>query len=583
MRYSKSFIPTLREDPAEARKNPSHRLLLRGGYIRQVGAGIYEFLPLGLKVLRKVEGIVRQEMDAAGAQEVMLPALVPADLFKETGRWDLFGSALFRLKDQKRNDYHLGPTHEEVITDLVRSVVRSYRQLPLNLYQIQWKYRDEARPRAGLLRCREFLMKDAYSFDTTEEGALASYRTMRAAYDRVFQRVGVKYRVVAADSGAMGGNTSAEFQILAETGEDAIVVCPSCEYAANVEAAVAQRAPSGAATAATGKRESDVATPNKKTIEEVAEFLKVPASQTLKAGVYVFGEGAGSAGRTAVIFVRGDRRINEVALSRELGATWLRAAEDEELSAAGLHAGYIGPRELPASVERVLVDREIAEATEMVAGANKSGFHRQHVTVADAVATLGDRARVADVRAVGSGDPCPQCGAGLQEYKGIEGGHIFVLGTHYTGKMNAKFLDEGGAEKLIVMGCYGIGVSRLVAAAAEQCHDADGLTWPMAIAPYQVMLSALVTTPEAVSAADALYAALTARGVEVLFDDRDERPGVKFKDADLLGIPLRVTLGKKSLEQGKVELKARTSKDVELVDLTTAADEIAARVRSALG
>ena len=583
MRYSKSFIPTLREDPAEARKNPSHRLLLRGGYIRQVGAGIYEFLPLGLKVLRKVEGIVRDEMDRAGAQEVMLPALVPAELFKETGRWDLFGSTLFRLKDQKRNDYHLGPTHEEVITDLVRGVVRSYRQLPVNLYQIQWKYRDEARPRAGLLRCREFLMKDAYSFDATEEGALASYRTMRAAYDRIFTRVGVKYRVVAADSGAMGGNTSAEFQILAETGEDAIVVCSACDYAANVEAAVAQRAPSTVAATASGKRESDIATPNKKTIEEVAEFLKVPSTQTVKAGVYLFGQATGSAPRVVVVFVRGDRRINEVALSRELTATWLRPAEDEELSAAGLQAGYIGPRELPAGVEKVLVDREIAEATEMVVGANKSGFHRQHTAMADAVGALGERAKIADIRAVGNGDPCPQCGAALQEYKGIEGGHIFVLGTHYTGKMGAKFLDESGAERLIVMGCYGIGVSRLVAATAEQCHDNDGLTWPMSIAPYQVMLSALVTTPEAVAAADGLYEALTARGVEVLFDDRDERPGVKFKDADLLGIPLRVTLGKKSLEQGKVELKARTSKDVELIDIATAADEIAARVKAALG
>lgn len=583
MRYSKSFIPTLREDPAEARKNPSHRLLLRGGYVRQVGAGIYEFLPLGLRVLRKVEGIVREEMDRAGAQEVMLPALVPAELFKETGRWDLFGSTLFRLKDQKKNDYHLGPTHEEVITDLVRGVVRSYRQLPVNLYQIQWKYRDEARPRAGLLRCREFLMKDAYSFDTTEEGALASYASMRAAYDRVFTRVGVKYRMVAADSGAMGGNTSAEFQILADTGEDAIVVCPSCEYAANVEAAVAQRAEVSAPSAAAGtKPEADVATPNKKTIEEVAEFLKVPATQTVKAGLYLFGQGAGSAGRLAVTFVRGDRRVNEVALHRELAATWLRPAEDEELQAAGLHPGYVGPRGLPPGVEVVLVDREVAEATGVVAGANKNGFHRQNVAMADATASLGDRGKVADVRAVGSGDPCPQCGTGLQEYKGIEGGHIFVLGTHYTGKMGAKFLDETGNERLIVMGCYGIGVSRLVAATAEQCHDADGLTWPMAIAPYQVMLSALVSTPEAVSAADALYAALTERGVEVLFDDRDERPGVKFKDADLLGIPLRVTLGKKSLEQGKVEVKARTSKDVEMVDIATAADDIAARVKAAL-
>ncbi len=582
MRYSKAFIPTLREDPAEAKKNPSHRLLLRAGYVRQVGAGIYEFLPMGLRVLRKVEGIVRQEMDRAGAHEVMLPALVPAELFRETGRWDLFGSTLFRLKDQKRNDYHLGPTHEEVITDLVRSVVRSYRQLPVNLYQIQWKYRDEARPRAGLLRCREFLMKDAYSFDTSQDGALESYRGMRAAYDRIFQRIGVDYRVVAADSGAMGGSTSAEFQILAETGEDAIVVCPQCAYAANVEAAVAQRAVV-AADAATTERETDVATPGKKTIEEVAEFLKVAPSATVKAGIYVFGKAPGDAGALVVVFVRGDRRINEVALNRELGATWLRPAEEDEITTAGLHAGYVGPGGLAAGATVVLVDAEVAGAQGVVAGANRVGFHRRGVSMPAAVAALGDRARVADVRAVGSGDPCSQCGAPLKEFMGIEGGHIFVLGTHYTAKMGAKFLDEAGVEKHIVMGCYGIGVSRLVAATVEQRHDADGIRWPMSIAPFQVMLSLLVNSPEGVQAADALYEALTARGIEVLYDDRDERPGVKFKDADLLGIPLRVAIGKKSLEQRKVEVKLRDAKDVVLVDLDAAADDVAARVRTALG
>ncbi len=581
MRYSRSLIPTLREDPAEAKKNPSHRLLLRAGYVRQVGAGIYEFLPLGLRVLRKVESIVREEMDRAGALEVMMPALCPSELLKETGRWELFGSTLFRLKDQRGNDYNLGPTHEEVITDMVRGVVRSYRQLPVNLYQIQWKYRDEARPRAGLLRCREFLMKDAYSFDTDEAGALKSYEAMRGAYDRVFTRVGVRYRLVSADSGAMGGSTSAEFQILADTGEDAIVVCPSCEYAANVEAAVAKRVEGGAETSAGGSPKK-VATPGKKTIEEVAEFLGVPESATLKAGVFMFGKAQGDAGQLALAFVRGDRRFNEVALSRELGATWLRAAEDEEVSAAGLVAGYIGPWKLPESVSNILIDSEVSESNDLVAGANESGFHTKHVSVAKAREGLGSRARVADVRAVGRGDACPSCGAGLEEYKGIEGGHIFVLGTHYTAKMNARFQDAQGTEKLIVMGCYGIGVSRLVAATAEQCHDADGLKWPMSIAPYQVLLAPLMAEGPVMEAAVKLYEELTAKGVEVLFDDRDERPGVKFKDADLLGIPLRLTVGKKTLDQGKVELKPRGEKDAELIEVAGAAEVVAQRVRAAL-
>ncbi len=583
MRYSRSFIPTLREDPAEARKNPSHRLLLRSGYVRQVGAGIYEFLPLGLRVLKKVEGIVREEMDRAGALEVMLPALVPADLFKETGRWDLFGSTLFRLRDQKRNDYHLGPTHEEVITDMVRSAVRSYRQLPVNLYQIQWKYRDEARPRAGLLRCREFLMKDAYSFDVDEAGALKSYQTMREAYVRIFKRVGLDFRIVAADSGAMGGNTSAEFQILAETGEDAIVVCTKCEYAANVEAATSKR--SGAETAvaaATGAKAEEVATPGKKTIEEVAEFLKVDASQTVKAGAYLYGKGTGDAGQLAMVFVRGDRRINEVALTRETGATWLRPAEDEELTERGVLAGYIGPTKLPPTVSRVLVDRELMTAVDVVVGANRNGFHLRHASVPEAVEALGDRASWVDVRAVGKGDPCPECGAPLDEYKGIEGGHIFVLGTHYTSKMKAAFLDDKSQERLIVMGCYGIGVSRLVAAAIEQRHDDAGIRWPMTIAPYHVIVTALQSDGAVAETAERLYNELTAQGVEVLFDDRDERPGVKFKDADLLGIPLRLTVGKKTLEQGKVELKARTEKDVQLVDVGAAVGLIAARVKAEL-
>ncbi|MEZ4390151.1 MAG: proline--tRNA ligase [Polyangiales bacterium] len=582
MRYARCFIPTLREDPAEARKNPSHRLLLRAGYIRQVGAGIYEFLPLGLRVLRRVEAIVREEMDRAGALEVAMPALLPAELFKETGRWDLFGSTLFRLRDQKGHDHHLGPTHEEVITDMVRASVRSYRQLPVNLYQIQWKFRDEARPRAGLLRCREFLMKDAYSFDVDEAGALRSYHAMRAAYERVFRRVGLRYVVVAADSGAMGGSTSAEFQILAETGEDAIVVCPACNYAATVEAATAQHAEADLAADASRSAAVEVATPGKRTIEDVAEFLGVATSQTVKAGAYMFGAAQGDPGRLAVAFVRGDRRFNEVALARELGAQWIRAAEDDELSARGVHAGYVGPLGLSAKVDVALVDAEIGASSDVVVGANRPGFHLRGADLRVALDELGDRGRVASVRAVGRGDACPACGAALEEYKGIEGGHVFVLGTHYTAKMGARFLDEKGVERDVVMGCYGIGVSRLVAAAVEQRHDADGLSWPMSIAPYHVIVTPLSLDGAVGEAAASLYEGLRRRGVDVLFDDRDERPGVKFKDADLLGIPLRVTVGKKSLDQGKVELKTRGNPAVELVDLDAAEELLVARIRSAL-
>lgn len=582
MRYSRSLIPTLREDPAEAKKNPSHRLLLRAGYVRQVGAGIYEFLPLGLRVLRKVEAIVRDELDRAGALEVMLPALCPSELLRETGRWELFGSTLFRLKDQKGNEYNLGPTHEEVITDMVRGVVRSYRQLPVNLYQIQWKYRDEARPRAGLLRCREFLMKDAYSFDVDEAGALESYAKMRAAYDRVFSRVGVRYRLVSADSGAMGGSTSAEFQILADTGEDAIVVCSGCDYAANVEAAVARRADTGTEES-TARSPKKVATPGKKTIEDVAEFLGVREAETLKAGVYLYGKSQGDPGQLAVVFVRGDRRFNEVAVARELGAVWVRAAEDDELSGAGLVAGYIGPVRLGDGVKTVLFDTEVAGANDLVAGANEAGFHVRHVSVVMACKALGERAKVGDVRAVGRGDSCPKCSAVLEEYKGIEGGHIFVLGTHYSAKMNARFQDDQGGEKLVVMGCYGIGVSRLVAATAEQCHDADGLKWPMSVAPYQVLLAPLLPSGPVFEAAEKLYEELKALGVEVLFDDRDERPGVKFKDADLLGVPFRLTIGKKAFDNRQVEFKRRGEGETELLSIDTAAETVAERVRRALG
>ncbi len=576
MRYSAAFIPTLREAPNDA-TTPSHILLLRSGMVRMVGAGIYEFLPLGFRVLSKIANIVRDEMNRAGAQEVMMPALLPREYFEESGRWSSFGDTLLRLQDRKKGDYHLGPTHEEIITDMVRRDVKSYRQLPINLYQVQSKFRDEARPRAGLLRCREFVMKDAYSFDVSEEKAVASYEAMREAYVRIFTRLGLDFRLVSADSGAMGGSTSAEFQVLAQNGEDAIVACTSCQYAANVEVATT---PAPAKFEGEVTASEKVATPGKKTIEEVAAFLKVPASETLKALFYrVIGE---EGVRYLIAFVRGDREANEVKVLKALrdagvSAKELVMGEAGELAPFGGVAGYMGPVGLKdAKNLTVLVDREGATGAGFVVGSNEAGFHTKHVAFG-----RDFTASVADLRQVGDGDACPNCGHALKSYRGIEGGHIFVLGTHYSAKMNCTFLDDAGVEKPIVMGCYGIGVSRLVATSIEQHHDADGIVWPMAIAPFQVALITAGKEPELEEAAKKLYAELTAKGVEVLFDDRDERPGVKFKDADLLGLPLRVVVGKKSLAEGKVEVKRRGTKDLELVALDAAVENVVAKIEAA--
>lgn len=576
MRYSQAFIPTLKEVPKDA-TTPSHVLLLRGGFVRMVGAGIYEMLPLGLRVLRKIADIVREEMDRSGAQEVLMPALLPSEYFRETGRWDVYGDVLLRLEDRKGGEYHLGPTHEEIITDMVRRDVKSYRQLPLNLYQVQMKFRDEARPRAGLLRCREFMMKDAYSFDVSEEKAFESYGVMREAYHRIFKRLGLEYRIVEADSGAIGGKTSAEFQVLAQTGEDAIVACTACEYAANVEVATtAAPARKSDAVAAPQK----VATPDKKTIEDVAAFLGVPASSTIKALFFrVIREGSTS---NALVFVRGDHEAHEVkvlnALSREGGApreVLMGTAEDA--TKLGIVTGYIGPQGLTGSKDlEILVDGALDTGEGFVAGANEAGFHVTNVVIGRDAS-----ARIVDVRTVGDGDVCPNCGGGLKSYRGIEGGHIFVLGTHYSAKMGCTFLDEEGKDKPVVMGCYGIGVSRLVATAIEQNHDADGILWPLSIAPYQAIVVPAGKEPEILQAAQGLYESLQAEGVEVLLDDRDERPGVKFKDADLLGIPLRIVVGKKGLAEGKVELKARKSKELSMVPLPDVVAQVVATVRDA--
>ena len=576
MRYSNAFIPTLKEVPKDA-TTPSHIFLLRAGFVRMVGAGIYEMLPLGFRVLSKIGNIVREEMNASGAQEVLMPMLLPREFFEETGRYELYGDVLLRLKDRKGGEYHLGPTHEEIITDMVRRDVKSYRQLPQNLYQMQMKFRDEPRPRAGLLRCREFMMKDAYSFDTTEENAFKSYGIMRETYHRIFKRLGLQYRIVEADSGAIGGKTSAEFQVLAQTGEDAIVACTSCDYAANVEVATT---PVPAKLDFPVDAMEKVETPGKKTIEAVATFLNVETNATVKALFFrvIKDESVGY----ALAFVRGDHEAHEVKVINALGARELVMGTWDEAKALGLTLGFVGPQGLPQHKDlEVIVDRFLDSGIGYVAGANEVGFHSKNVLFGRDFgqgAGFGN-ARVVDIRTVNDGDACPNCGAGLKTYRGIEGGHIFVLGTHYSAKMNCTFLDESQQEKPIVMGCYGIGVSRLVAAAIEQNHDANGILWPMSIAPYHVVVVPAGKEPELVEQAEKFYAALVKEGVEVLLDDRDERPGVKFKDADLIGIPLRVVVGKKGLAGGKVEFKARNEKDAVLVAIEDLVETVTSQVR----
>jgi prolyl-tRNA synthetase len=575
MLFSRALIPTMKEAPADA-SNASHVLLSRAGYIRRVGAGLYDFLPLGLRVLRKVERIVREEMDRAGALEILMPALLPAEYFKETGRWDLYGDVLFRLKDRKGADHHLGPTHEEIVTDIARREIRSWRDLPKNLYQVQSKFRDEPRARGGLLRCREFIMKDAYSFDKDEAGALASYEKMRAAYVRIFDRMGLTYRMVQADSGAIGGSTSAEFQVLVESGEDAIVACESCDYAANVEAAEPAAAPAPPNAPPDGKPER-VATPTQRTIDEVAAFFGVGPERTLKSLLYVAKDGPHE-GRVVICVVRGDHEVNEVAVARVLGASEVFMASEEDVEkATRAKVGFAGPVGFDA--ERTIVDGDAAAVADGVTGANETGYHLKGVYYGRDYG-----GRIASLRLVKAGDPCPRCNGRLRSYRGIEAGHIFVLGTKYSHAMGATFVDEKQQARELVMGCYGIGVSRLVATTVEQHHDDNGIRWPMSVAPYHVHLVTLARDGAVVEAAQSLYEALEAAGVEVLWDDRDERPGVKFKDADLVGIPIRVTVGSKGLASGTLELKLRTEVDpkkAELVPLQDAAKVIVDAVRAA--
>lgn len=545
MRFSSCYIPTLKESPADA-EVVSHKLLLRAGMVRRLTSGLYIYLPLGLKVIGKIANVIREEMNAAGFQELLLPMVQPADLWKETGRWEHYGKELLRFRDRNEREYCLGPTHEEVITDLVRGEVRSYRQLPVRLYQIQTKFRDEIRPRFGLMRGREFLMKDAYSFDADMEGAQKSYQLMYDAYVRIFTRLGLRFRAVEADTGSIGGNFSHEFMVLADTGEDTIAVCDSCEYAANVERAEAVWK-GETCTDACPEMEA-VPTPGAHTVEEVTAMLGISARQLVKTMLFSVD------GETVAVLVRGDREVNPVKLKNLLKAQDVELASSaavEALTQAPL--GFAGPVGLRLPV---YADLELQGATGYVTGANRGDTHLRHVDLnRDANITAW-----ADLREVIEGDVCPRCGGRLSLTRGIEVGHIFMLGLKYSSSMHAAFLDENGKEKLMIMGCYGIGVSRVAAAAIEQNHDEAGIVFPPPVAPFDCILLNLDPRDADVSArAGDVYAILENMGMDTLLDDREERPGVKFKDADLLGIPLQLVLGGKGLARGVVECKDRRS------------------------
>jgi len=569
MRYSQYFLPTLKETPGDA-EVVSHQLMARAGMIRKVAAGVYDYLPFGLRVIRKVENIVREEMNRAGAIELLMPAVNPADLWQQSGRWQEYGKELLRFKDRKETDFCIGPTHEEVVTEIVRGTVNSYRQLPLNLYQIQTKFRDEMRPRFGLMRGREFIMKDAYSFDVDDAGADISYKKMYDAYRRIFERCGLKFRAVEADSGAIGGSFSHEFMVLAETGEDAIVSCNSCDYAANVEKAEL-RARTGEAPAPTMEL-GKVATPNLKSIEDVAAFLNEIPQKMVKTLML-----QNEREENVAVLLRGDHKLNEVKLCNFLDCNHLQMADEALVrKLTGAPTGFSGPIGLTC---RVLADQELAIMSDFGLGANEENFH---LTGANHGRDFQVEAFV-DLREAMAGDPCPRCEGKLESWRGIEVGHVFKLGTKYSDTMHATVLDDQGKERTLIMGCYGIGVGRTAAASIEQNHDENGIIWPMPLAPFQVIVTLLNPNDETVlGAGETLYDQLVAEGLEVLLDDRDERPGSKFKDAELLGIPLRVTVGARGLKEQSFELQDRQTGEKSMLPVDGAAETIAAQVRAAL-
>ena len=568
MYISNTMIPTLRQVPAEA-EIVSHQLLLRAGLLRKSAAGVYSYLPLGYRVITKISNIVREEMNRFGGQEVLLPIMQPAELWLETGRWAVYGDEMFRLKDRHQRDFCLGPTHEELITDLVRGEVNSYKQLPLLLYQIQNKYRDERRPRFGLMRGREFIMKDLYSFDKDEEALAVSYDKMYQAYSNVFTRCGLNFRAVEADSEAIGGSNTHEFMVMADSGEAAIVYCDECDYAANVEKAPCWPIKKEELQAA---REVElVATPSVQTIEDVASFLNIPTYRTAKTLIYKADE------QLVAVMIRGDRELNEVKLHNELGCTTLELADPvlvKEL--LNLEVGYLGPIGLKL---KIYADQEIPLMTNLIVGGNKKDYHYINATL--------DRDFkidvIADLRMVEVGEQCPKCKASLKAARGIEVGQVFKLGTKYSDALSCKFLDENGKEQAMVMGCYGIGISRTMAACIEQNYDENGIIWPMSIAPYQVIVVPVNTKDEnTMMVSKNIYNQLTETGIEAIFDDRNERAGVKFKDADLIGYPIRLTVGSKTLEQDSVEIRLRRTGEELLIKTEDAVSWIKSKIAQEL-
>ncbi|HTQ81202.1 MAG TPA: proline--tRNA ligase [Thermoanaerobaculia bacterium] len=570
MRWSRYYLYTTREVPNDA-EVISHQLMVRAGLIKKVAAGIYTYLPFGWRSLAKLMAIVRRELEAIGSSELTMPAIQPAELWQESGRWQRYGKELLRIKDRHERDFVFGPTHEEVITDLVRRDVKSYRQLPISLFQIQTKFRDEIRPRFGLMRGREFLMKDAYSFHTNAESLDATYEDMRRAYSRIFESCQLDYTTVEADTGTIGGSASHEFMVVAETGESAVVRCPKCGYAANVEKAETRKPASAQATQGSAERQK-VPTPGKSSVEDVAAFLGIAPGQIVKTLLYDTEKGL------AAVVVRGDREINEVKLANHLDVQNLALAGEEKVRAAtGAPVGFAGPVGLPKDL-RLIGDESVRGMTDFVVGANAADAHFTGVNWGKDV----DLTEWADLLLVTGGDACPRCEGTLELFRGIEVGHIFKLGTKYSQAMACTYTDEVGADHPMIMGCYGLGIGRTVAAAIEQSHDADGIIWPRPLAPFEVLLAGLNPDDSAVSrVAEELYAALRGQGIEVLYDDRDERPGVKFKDADLIGIPVRLVIGAKSLKEGKVEISLRRDREKLLVSPGEAVERVMALLAQA--
>ena len=553
MKMTNLYAPTLREVPAEA-EVPSHQLMLRAGMIRKAAGGVYSYLPLAWRTLRKIEQIVREEMDAKGGQEIAMPIVQPAEIWQQTGRWDVYGDEMFRLKDRHQRDFCLGPTHEEMVTTLVKQDVRSYRQLPLLVYQIQNKYRDEIRPRFGLMRGREFIMKDLYSFDRDTAGLEISYKKMYDAYSQIFSRCGLEFRPVEADPGAIGGSGTHEFMVIADSGEAAIAYCDGCDFAANVEKAELLPLTS---VAEAEKPLETVATPGKKTINDVAGYLSLSADRLIKSLAFITEKGP------VLALIRGDHEVNEIKLANLLNVLQLEMAGEKEIQSL-FHSepGYIGPVGLTNIT--IVADASVMNMHNAVCGANEADRHFTNVLPRRDIKPT----HVADIRLIREGDPCPRCSSPVKTARGIEVGQVFKLHTKYSQALDATYLDENGQEQLMVMGCYGVGVSRTMAAAIEQHHDADGIIWPASIAPYQVVIVPINTKDEPqMTMAEQIYRELSAVGVEVVLDDREERSGVKFKDADLIGYPLRITVGPKALKENCVELKVRRTKESLLLPL----------------